>query len=254
MQRAEHYAEQILEIRGFSQRRGTYNDGDPIHDWRTISAVYKAYNNPDVESSSREGGEERALNFVRQLNTELRKNASLRQAIGIVVKKAKFCQHWKYSNSIGQQKHVIYVGSPTVMIYIPVHMVASSATGGTGYLFLYYPSENYVSEETETGGEPFETAVWPTSVLRGHEIGTRACLELVNVETTPPGSKSERYQNDAGNGKYSAGQHNCQKVDTNRRIGSQVKYAAIDSINRENVQHVVSSSERGVNRARDLLQ
>jgi len=45
------------------------------------------------------------------------------------------------------------------------------------------------------------------------------------------------------------------QVDANRRAGSQVKCTAIDSINREKIQHVVCSSERaGVNRVMALLR
>jgi len=45
------------------------------------------------------------------------------------------------------------------------------------------------------------------------------------------------------------------QVDANRRTGSQVKCAAIDSINREKVQHAVCSNERaGVNRVMAFLQ
>ena len=45
------------------------------------------------------------------------------------------------------------------------------------------------------------------------------------------------------------------EVNNDQRAGSQVKCAAIDSINREKVQHVVSSSERaGVNRVMAFLQ
>jgi len=45
------------------------------------------------------------------------------------------------------------------------------------------------------------------------------------------------------------------EVNNDQRAGSQVKCAAIDSINREKVQHVVCSSERaGVNRVMAILQ
>ena len=45
------------------------------------------------------------------------------------------------------------------------------------------------------------------------------------------------------------------RVETDRRTGSQVKCAAIDSINRERVQHGVCSGEKvGVNRVMAFLQ
>ena len=65
--------------------------------------------------------------------------------------------------------------------------------------------------------------------------------------------RSERgqYQYDAGNSKHSA---KCtmvrEEVDACQRDYSQSKYAAVDSINREGVQHTVCTSGRtSVNRA-----
>ncbi|KAH9053639.1 hypothetical protein EDB87DRAFT_1650905 [Lactarius vividus] len=58
----------------------------------------------------------------------------------------------------------IYVGSsPMVLIHLSAHTVTTAAsTGNTRYFSLLRArtlSEKYASEETETGGRPFGTAV-----------------------------------------------------------------------------------------------
>ena len=69
--------------------------------------------------------------------------------------------------------------------------------------------------------------------------------------TRKHGIESEQYQYDARYCKHSAEGRNFQtkKYDARQCAGLQVQCAAIDSINREKVQHVVCSSKRpGVNR------
>ncbi len=86
---------------------------------------------------------------------------------------------------------------PEGLIYLPVHTVTTSATGGTGYLSLSKAmtlSENDVAEETETGGRLFGTAVLMlVSVVPCAPHGTVApvrTLSWVNVTTAPSGPSS----------------------------------------------------------------
>ena len=80
-------------------------------------------------------------------------------------------------------------------------------------------------------------------------------VQRVNVWQEGTGEKSERYQSKARDSEHSAEWHNCQKINASQRTRSQVKCAAIDSINREKVQHVVCPNERpGVNRVMAFLQ
>ncbi|KAH9016373.1 hypothetical protein EDB83DRAFT_2438945, partial [Lactarius deliciosus] len=71
----------------------------------------------------------------------------------------------------------IYVRS-LMVIYLPAHTVARSAIGSTGTTCWKKPKLRTLRDSRMARHH---------YVLRGHEIGTRACLELVNVETTPPG-------------------------------------------------------------------
>ncbi|KAH9021685.1 hypothetical protein EDB83DRAFT_2431027 [Lactarius deliciosus] len=71
-----------------------------------------------------------------------------------------------------------------MVIYLLAHTVASSATGGAGYFSL----EHYL--RTTCRKKSKLRTLRDSRMARHRYIGIRAYLELVNVETIPPGPSS----------------------------------------------------------------